>query len=822
MGSGADDVNEPLLLRGKRGAPQDDGAGNPKFKKNLQLAVRGTFWATVLASIIWVPMIRDLPMFTKDFEARLPLTVLLYMFTINPILGQCISNSLVALLGTLYACFHIWVMMGIFPGGVSEGDSPTSAVSIFGHLNFLIFTWLFLWTNCGGVIKVWFLSYDIWFMLCFVNPKDASTWSTGFGINFAGTAMNCVFATIIAIIFSLLMNLVPYMMTSAFTDMKQNALKSSADAAILVEEMVEYYSGNHASVVIENLTKRMRGLRSDLDGMGSSIGLAWYEGFDMGSRGHVRALHEAHLGLLNQIYDRFANLLKITITSEDFGKTHTDVMARIGRTCLDVVQSSNDLLMFVTKAAGDGRLDQRERDRMQELVAHTKDAVKALVNDFNEARRGFRVLQQDLMQESFFVLSISAYARSVCEYSDQLIATPAKPVPLSTVIINNLKSTWSFADMMEKNHMLIACRYYLAFVIGWIFAINYQSYGTGTVVTIVFLMNTRVFPDIQATLNLMNAIIISVVSGSIVFNWGCQSGHGAWVLPLATIIIWLLGLYTLFSGSALSLVACFVVAIVPLKTVAVCPEPGSLHLGASALWGSIVAFCLAILLTSICEMLFSFERSSDMAVDKLDAAFKQIKVSFATFWKHGDTTKDMAPVSGILGEGEAINGSAKIEPRFWRLDWKGGLYDELIATLRQLRLDILMINSVMAGPDGVPDGLFGRFEKSPAFQLIQDDLSTTLDDAHRLALKMLKHVRGHFLGLEDLKTTTQIDVLQDLPQLVKFIQESGGLKFPSPAEVAQTSTLEDDDLCQISAVFIMLDATVKCLAAMLKSTIKTL
>merc|ERR1719263_198922 len=152
----------------------------------------------------------------------------------------------------------------------------------------------------------------------------------------------------------------------------------------------------------------------------------------------------------------------------------------------------------------------------------------------------------------------------------------------------------------------------------------------------------------------------------------------------------------------------------------------------------------------------------------------------------------MGPVSGLLGEGATINGSAKIEPRFWRLDWKGGLYDELIAELGQLRLDILMICSVMAGPDGVPDKLFTRLQKSPAFQMIQDDLTHTLDDAHHISLKMLQHVRGHFLGLEDMKTTTHIDVLQDLPELLKFVQERSGLKYPSPAEVAQTSTLEDD------------------------------
>merc|ERR1719335_1347060 len=181
----------------------------------------------VIASIVWVPAIRK--PFPNQVQARIPLVICLFVFTINPLLGTAVQNCCCGILGTFWACFHMWVMNGIFPGGMKEGMSPTSATAIFGWANFLIFTLLVLYCKCGIGTKMFALATDIGFMLAFLDPKSTLPFSENFTIQSDGTAVNTLLATCIACMIAPVLNLVPYIHTSAFINMKGNAVKASKD-----------------------------------------------------------------------------------------------------------------------------------------------------------------------------------------------------------------------------------------------------------------------------------------------------------------------------------------------------------------------------------------------------------------------------------------------------------------------------------------------------------------------------------------------------------------------------------------------------------------
>merc|ERR1719172_361455 len=204
----------------------------------------------LLASIVWVPAIRK--PFPNQIQARIPLVVCLFVFTINPLLGTAIQNAVLGIIGTFWACLHMWVMNGIFPGGMKEGMSPTSACAIFGWANFLIFTFLVLIAKCGIGTKMFALATDIGFMLAFLDPKSTMPFSENFSISHRGTAVNVLLATIIGCLAAPLMNLIPYPMTTAFISMKDAAVKSSKDTAKLFESIIAYYCGSEASVVVES------------------------------------------------------------------------------------------------------------------------------------------------------------------------------------------------------------------------------------------------------------------------------------------------------------------------------------------------------------------------------------------------------------------------------------------------------------------------------------------------------------------------------------------------------------------------------------------
>merc|ERR1719379_2514628 len=280
-------------------------------------------------------------------------------------------------------------MNGIFPGGMKEGMSPTSATAIFGWANFLVFTFIFLFVKCGMGMKMFALATDIGFMLAFLDPKSTVKFSENFTIQADGTAVNTLLATCIACLIAPLMNLIPYPMTIAFNGMKGSAVKASKDTAKLFSAVIAYYNEREYSVVIESELKHSVDLRAELDGMGGAIGAAWFERFDIGVAGTIRALMESHLGLMNNLYDRLRALV-VAVSTEDFADSHNKIMDKIRGSSFGVAESVKKMLIAATEAATDGDISDEEKKHLEELVMDAKIAVKQLAADFDVARRAFK------------------------------------------------------------------------------------------------------------------------------------------------------------------------------------------------------------------------------------------------------------------------------------------------------------------------------------------------------------------------------------------------------------------------------------------------
>merc|ERR1719160_414582 len=764
----------------------------------------------ILASIIWIPAIRK--PFPNQIQGMVPLLICLFVFTVNPMVGTALGNAIAGINGTFWACFHMWVMNGIFPGGMKEGMSPTSACAIFGWANFLIFLFLTLMCKCGMGTKMFYHATFTGFMLAFLNPASTLGFSENFTISIKGTGVNTMIATCLGTLSAPLMNLLPYPMSFATTVMKENAVKASTDIGKLFECIVDYYCGSEGSVVVESAVKHAGGLRAELDGLGGPIGAAWYEGFDLGTRGKVRCLMESHAGLMNQIYDRMRAIL-IVVRGEDFGPSHTAIMSRIQNACMRVAMAAKKLTIAVTEAATDGDISSKEKSELESLVKEAKAAVKQLATDFDGVRRTQNVISTDMLGENYFVLTLSAYAREVIEYSEMMMNNPPQATGLGTCLANWLTSTWDFSAMTEKFNMAFTLVHFIAIVFCWLYSVYVDNWGGGCVITSVFLMSPAVCPDVQAFLNVLSAVMVAVILGTLVYQWTCGTGSGDYILPFAALFFWIVGLYGYFAKTVFLLPCLLFVALSPFRWVTSCPT-GDIAAGARAIWGGMVAAILAMLFVSGFQYTLAVDRADNLARKELDDAFAGIRKAFDAFWNHSDATEPMGPVSGNLGTGSGYCGSAAIEPRFWRNNWKKGLYLEIVGHLQTIRLDVLMLWFAMAGSDGKPDGCMKKMESSPLFARLKEDLSGTLEDAHSLGMGMMLHESGHFTGLSKLKTTTGIDDLDALPGLIKYLNST--LKFPETVE----DSLEDDELVQISTVCMLLDGTIKHIAALIKTSIK--
>merc|ERR1719191_1484391 len=581
---------------------------------------------SVIASFVWVPALRK--PFPNQIQARLPLVICLFVFTVNPLMGVAVANGCAGVIGTFWACLHMWVMNGIYPGGMKEGMSPTSGCAIFGWAHFLIFLFVFLFVKCGMGMKMFALATDIGFMLAFLDPKSAVPFSENFTISHKGTAVNTLLATAIACVIAPLLNLIPYPFSMASNNMKGNAVKASKDTARLFQAVIAYYNEREYSVVIESELKHSVDLRAEIDGMGGAIGAAWFERFDMGVQGTIRALMESHLGMINNLYDRLRALM-IAVSTEDFGESHIKIMEQIRGASFDVAHSVKVLLVAATEAATDGDISSSEKAHMEDLIAEAKKAVKKLAVDFDAARRSYKTISKETFGESFFVLTVSAYARLVIEYAEVLCTNPPKGVGIGDGISAGISST--FSGLTDRFNVNFTYKHFIAIFICWLWSVYIDNWGGGCVITSVFLMSMNVCPDIQVFLNVINAVIVAVVVGTLVFQGLCGTGYGDFLLPTAAVLIWLPMAYGYFAGGTLLLPCLLIVALTPFRWVASCPT-GEIAAGARGLWAGLVSNCIAIFIVCTCQFLMAVDKASNLALTEIDEAFKGEREAFNAFF----------------------------------------------------------------------------------------------------------------------------------------------------------------------------------------------
>merc|ERR1719327_1060185 len=286
-----------------------------------------------------------------------------------------------------------------------------------------------------------------------------------------------------------------------------------------------------------------------------------------------------------------------------------------------------------------------------------------------------------------------------------MMTSPPQGAGLGSALGGALAATWDMAALTERFNVQFTIIHFLALLVCWFWSVYVDNWGGGCVITAVFLMSTNVCPDIQAFLNVLNAVILAVICGTLVFQGVCGTGFGDYILPFAALLLWTVGLYGYFAKSVFLLPCLVFVALTPFRWVTSCPT-GDIAAGARALWGGMVANILAILFVCSFQFFLAVDRANNLATNKLDDAFSGLRKAFDAFWSHKDATVPMGSVAGDCGAGKGFCGSATIEPRIWRNGWKAGLYMEMVKHVQTIRLDILMLWFAMAGSDGKPGGIF--------------------------------------------------------------------------------------------------------------------
>jgi len=360
-------------------------------------------------------------------------------------------------------------------------------------------------------------------------------------------------------------------------------------------------------------------------------------------------------------------------------------------------------------------------------------------------------------------------------------------------------------------------RYWVALMLCFIFGVVMDNYGGACAITAVFLLNTRVGPDMMATLNTLLAVVVGAVCGAILYVYACLGGAGLYVLPIVSFIYWVVTIHVGYGGSSFALVGILMAGLAPFVVVKQCdPNPTDTG-GAAGLWIGIRGCIIAMVIVSLCEILSVPGVQGDLAFQEFDAAMEGLKAAFKALWKAEDPCPALEPVPGHIAASDMFNSGAKLEPRYWKCKWKSGFQTSCNVVATKLRLDILTIKHAMDGSgSGKQEGpkLLNILNSVPSIAAMAKDLDNTLEDAREISIELLEHGYGPFGGASKLDSLEGVDSLDGFAEAIK--QVAGKVKFPDTAP----DSMEDDLLCQLSIVFVMLDYSIKHVAEMIKDAIR--
>eukprot|EP00929_Paragymnodinium_shiwhaense_P111624 TRINITY_DN7996_c0_g1_i1.p2 TRINITY_DN7996_c0_g1~~TRINITY_DN7996_c0_g1_i1.p2 ORF type:complete len:179 (-),score=64.55 TRINITY_DN7996_c0_g1_i1:75-575(-) len=164
-----------------------------------------------------------------------------------------------------------------------------------------------------------------------------------------------------------------------------------------------------------------------------------------------------------------------------------------------------------------------------------------------------------------------------------------------------------------------------------------------------------------------------------------------------------------------------------------------------------------------------------------------------------------------------------MEPRLWMCPWKKEFLLECTGSLKKVKSDILVIQMALRShkkpaADGEKaeelSSVFKLLSRIPESRDMALDLLHTLDDAHKLSLTVLRFTSGDFNGLSQLSTVDDLDKLDGIEEALRGLATL--VKFPEKAP----KSMEDDELVQLSIVFIMLEYLVSHVAEITKAAVK--
>eukprot|EP00929_Paragymnodinium_shiwhaense_P034248 TRINITY_DN18659_c1_g1_i1.p1 TRINITY_DN18659_c1_g1~~TRINITY_DN18659_c1_g1_i1.p1 ORF type:complete len:432 (-),score=123.43 TRINITY_DN18659_c1_g1_i1:119-1339(-) len=366
------------------------------------------------------------------------------------------------------------------------------------------------------------------------------------------------------------------------------------------------------------------------------------------------------------------------------------------------------------------------------------------------------------------------------------------------------------------HHFRVCSRYWNSLMACFIFSVFIDNYSGACAITAVFLINTRIGPDVMAMIQGLLSVVVGVVFNALMYSFSCKYGS-TYVLMFVSFFYWLATIFVAKGGSSLAGVGLMMAALAPFAIIVACPAemtPAMDQARAVGLWGSIRALLIAVILTVLLEIAHIPGRFTGMTVAALTEAFTSLHQAQVAVFNEEEIDKHMANISAKIGEAEEYNTASKMEPRLWMAPWKSEFLLDTTSALKKARADLFIMKLALTSHSSEGETIFKTLNKCPECGDMKSDLANTIADAKALTTKLLEHDHGKFLGLQDIKSVKGIDVLDGLDEAIDGLNHHVSIPEKAP------ENLERDELVQLSIVFVMLEFLISHVAGILKAGVR--
>jgi len=802
-----------------------------EFAFHLGLSLRGALAAVFCASTYWYS---ELSWWQHQGWAMTDVIVMI-AFTLWKDLGSTVSLAWSGFYGTLLAVANCWLMFHFYPFGIGEGQTYSHAWW-FCWLDFLGFVAIMIVFNFATNAKMFALSWQAYFTMCFINPWNNTVFSNGLlSVTFKSGDMGALMSTVWGCTFALVAALVPTLI-SALTMARDMVMDLTWSHGKLLEQLIEHGVADVGAQESLSFSKEVREFRKQMEKLEEYLANSWWEAFDMGRSGRSRLRLTKLSSLLRELNDWLeyctatAEQLDHRFQESSDGKA-ANMLCRLKPELREVWSLAWTLLnRYARLAASGSRLssDSSEEPELRALLEDLGGAQARLMVRCCEERgpRSGLGFTEHRLSQFAFAYGISGYCQQVAESISEMLDTGDEGLegrnPWYALIDGILALP---RGINFRRNIKLMMTYFLCFTIGrhglgyypkWVFP-DFNSTPAGTVSYLIFQGGNQA-AAIKKNIDRFIGVSFGTMVGQLLLSGSCLGNPNLtgeiidmpWFV-LTFLVFWA-SLFVYYATDQWSYVGLLTCAFFAQHVLSVSCDNVLLNQTSLSNYQNILAQLVAIVIATLMDMVTDRPMAMS-ATDALEDFAKTIDLELKKLQDLGSGKAHTQAIStghDQLRAAVAAGASAALEPRISKAPWRRDLFDCSVEYLSEVWRFVGLLSFVCSrsGPGGnAARTSMSIALASPTFLREREYLRSRVARVSQLSLLFL---RKDFYNEED----ETMDVLQETllhssKMALRFRETiiaelDAGLAQQSSGEVAPS--MLEDVVCELSAMLIGLQA----------------